>query len=109
MTSGGSSEHVGVKQLPFLRPGCLPTPSGPRGTGGSGHFTTLPFGMEAWPPLEDQSFRLAPRTKTPNDEGTAAVDGSELSGGVPTMCKGSGGLLALVFRLPSGPGSVAGG
>ena len=76
----------------------LPTDSfGTRSTRGSAHLTTLPFGMEASPPLEDQSFRLAPCTTMPDDEGTAAADGSELFCGVPTMCRGSGGLLALVF------------
>ena len=54
-----------MELLPVLRPGCLPTPSGLGGTGGPAHLTSLPFGMEASPPLEDQSFRLAPRTTTP--------------------------------------------
>ena len=98
-----------MEQRAVLRPGCLPTPSGLGGTRGSAHLTTLPFGMESSPPLEDQSFRLAPRTTTPDDEGTAAANGSELTCGVPTMCKGSGGLLALDFCLPFGLGSVAGG
>ena len=87
----------------------LPSPSGPGGTRGSAHFTILPFGMEALSPLEDQSFRLAPHTTKPDDKGTAAANGSELSGGVPTMCRGSGGLLTFVLRLPSDPGSVVGG
>ena len=65
--------------------------------------------MEASPPFEDQSFRLALRTTTPDDEGTVAADGSKLPRGVHTMCWGCGGLLALVLRLPSGPGGVAGG
>ena len=69
----------------------------------------LPFGMEASPPLGDQSFCLAPRTTTPDDEGTMAADGSELSRGVPAMCRGSGGLLVLVLRLSSAPGGVTGG
>ena len=109
MPGGGSSGHVGEEQLSVLHPGCLPTPSGPRGIGGPAHLTMVSFGIEASPPLEDQSFRLAPCTTTPDDEGTAATDGSELSSGVPTMCKGSEKLLALVLRLPSGPGGVAGG
>ena len=98
-----------MEQLLILFAGCLPTPSGPRATGGSAHRAMLPSGMEASPPIEDQSFLLAPRTTTPDDEGTVAADGSELSCGVPTMCRGRGGLLAFVFCLPSGPGSVAGG
>ena len=98
-----------MEQLPVLRPSCLPTPSGPRGTGGPAHLTALSFGMEVLPPLEDQSFRLAPRMTTPDDKGTAVADGSELPCGVPTMCRGNGGLLALVLCLPSGLGGVAGG
>ena len=98
-----------MEQFPVLRPGCLLTPSGSGGTGGPTHLTMLSFGMEASPPLEDQSFRLAPRTTTPNDEGATAADGSKLHRGVPTVCRGSGGLLALVLRLPSGPSGVAGG
>ena len=86
-----------MEQLSVLRLSCLPTPLRPGGTRGSAHLTTLPFGMEASPPLEDQSFRLAPCTMMSDDEGTAAADGSELFCGVPTMCRGSGGLLALVF------------
>ena len=75
-----------MEKLPVLRPGFLPTPSGPGGTRGSAHFTMALFGMESPPPLEDQSFRLASRRTTPDDEGTAAADGSKLSYGVPTMC-----------------------
>ena len=62
-----------MEQLLVLRPGCLLTPSRPGGIGGPVHLTTLPFGMEASPPLEDQNFRLAPRTTKPNDEGTTAA------------------------------------
>ena len=98
-----------MEQFPVLCPCCLPTPSGPGGTGGPAHLTMLPFGIEASPPLEDQNFRLVHRTTMLDDEGSAASDGSELPRGVPTMCKGSGGLLALVLCLPSGPGGVVGG
>ena len=98
-----------MEQFLVLCPDCLPTPSGLGDTGGPSHLTMLPFGMGASPPLEDQSFRLAPRTTMPDDEGTAATDGSEVPRGVHTMCRGSGGLLALVLHLPSGLGGVAGG
>ena len=98
-----------MEQFSVLRTGCLPSPSGSRGTAGPAHLTTLLFGMEASHPLEDQSFRLAPRTMPPDDEGTVAADDPELSRGVPTMCRGSGGLLAFVLRLPSGSGGMAGG
>ena len=109
LPGGGSSEHVGVEQFSVLRMGCLPSPLGSRGTGGPAHLTTLLFGMEASPPLEDQSFRFAPRTTPLDDEGTAAADDPELSRGEPTMCRGSGGLLAFVLRLPSGSGGMVGG
>ena len=99
---------MGVEQLPFLCLGCLLTLSGSRGTGGPAHLTMLPLGMEASTPFEDQSFRLGPRTTTPDDKGTAAADCCELPRGVPTLCRGSGGLLALVLCLPSGPSGVVG-
>ena len=98
-----------MEQFPVLCTGCLPTPSRSGGTGGPAHLTTLLFSMEASPPLEDHSFRLAPRTTTPDNEGTVAVDGPELPREVPTMCRGSGGPLALVLHLPSGSGGMAGG
>ena len=57
---GGSPGRVGVERSLLLCLGCISTSSGPEGIKGPAHLTTVPFGVEASPPFEDQSFRLAP-------------------------------------------------
>ena len=52
-----------MERSPLLRPGGILTSSGPGGIGGPAHPTMVPFGAEASPPFEDQSFRLAPCTR----------------------------------------------
>ena len=77
-----------MEQFPVLCAGCLLIPSRSRGTEGPAHLTTLSFGMEALPPLEDQSFCLAPRTMMPDDEGTTATDGPNSPADCP-LCAGA--------------------
>ena len=60
-------------------------------------------------PAEDQDVCLAPSTTVPDDEVPAAAHGPRLSRGVSAVRKGNGGLLALVLRVPPGPGGVTGG
>ena len=56
---------------------------------------------------EDQDVRLAPFTTVSNDKVPVAAHGPGLPRGVHVVCKGSGGLLAPVLRLPPDPGGVA--
>ena len=64
--------------------------------------------VEATSPSKDQGVCLAPATTTTDDEISAAVYGTECSSGMPVVRQGSGGLPALILRLPLGPNSVAG-
>ena len=69
----------------------------------------MPVGVEALSLFEDQGISLAPSTTAPDDEVPAAAHGLGLPRGVPALCRGSGGLVATVVRLPHGPSGMAGG
>ena len=88
----------------FFRSCCILTSLGPRGLGGSAPLTTVPSSVKASSPSVDQDVRLAPFTTVSNDKVPVAAHGPGLPRGVHVVCKGSGGLLALVLRLPPGFG-----
>ena len=90
-------------------PGSLQNAPRSRGIRGSAHVAEMPFGVETLSPSEDQNIRLAPAMTAPDDEVTAAAHGPRLSRGMPAVCKGCGGLLAPILRLPPGSRGVAGG
>ena len=69
----------------------------------------MSVGVKASSPSEDQDVRLAPSKTVPDDEVLAAAHGPGIPHGVPTVRRGSGGLLTHVLRLPPGPSSMAGG
>ena len=83
--------------------------SGLGGPGGSAPLAEVSLDVEAPSSFEDQGIFLAPPTTTPNDKVPAATHSPKLLSGVLAVCKGSGRLLALVLRLPPGPGGMAGG
>ena len=60
----------------------------------------MPVGIEASSPFEDQSVRLASFMTSINDKVPVVAHGPGLSCGVHDVRRGSGGLLALVLRLP---------
>ena len=99
---------MGVERPSFLWPGCISTSSG-LGLAGSAPLTTVPFGMEASSPFEDQGVCLAPFTTALDDEVPTSAHGPELPRGVLVVHRGSGGLLAPILRLPYGPSGVIGG
>ena len=68
----------------------------------------MPFGVEATSPSEDQGVCLAPATTTTDDEIPAAPYGTGHSNGMHVVRQDSGGLPALILRLPLSPNSVAG-
>ena len=67
----------------------------------------MPVGVESASTSLDQGVRLAPFNTAPDDEVPTAAHGPGLPRGVPAVSRGSGGLLALVLRLPPGPGGMA--
>ena len=67
----------------------------------------MPFGVEATSPSEDQGVCLAPATTATDDEILAAAYEIRCSSGMPVVRQGSGGLPAVILRLPLSPNSVA--
>ena len=88
--------------------GCIQIASGSKELGGSAHPAEVPFGVEASHPSEDQGVFLAPATTASDDEISAAAYGPGRSSGMPVVRQGSGGLPALILRLPLGPNNVIG-
>ena len=76
--------------------------------GGSAQPIEVPSGVEATSPSEDQGVCLAPATATTDDEIPTAAFGTARSSGMPVVRQGSGGLPALILRLPLSRNSVAG-
>ena len=101
---------MGVERLSFHCLGCIPTFSGLGGLRGSAPLAAVPVGVEASSLSEDQGVRLAPSKTAPDDEVPAAAHGRGLPFRVPTVRKGSGGLLILVLCMPfSSDGMASGG
>ena len=75
------------------------TSLGPEGLKGSAPLAVVPVGMEVPSPFEDQGVRLAPSKMASNDEVLEAAHGHRILHGVPTVRRGSGGLLAPVLCL----------
>ena len=68
----------------------------------------MSFGVEAMSPSEDQGVCLAPATTETEDEIPVAEYGTGRSSGMPIVRQGSGGLPALILRLPLILNSVLG-
>ena len=101
---------MGVERLSFHCPGYIPTFSGLGGLRGSAPLAAVPVGAEASSLSEDQGVRLAPSKTTPDDKVPAAAHGRKLPRGVPTVRRGSGGLLVPVLHMPfSSDGMASGG
>ena len=65
--------------------------------------------LEATHPLEDSNLRLATSTAAPHDSGGATAQFSRFSSELPSLWRGSRGLLPFLLPMLVGSGGMAGG